>query len=143
MTRTWYQECERRMGRRGVFLTLLALIDAGYGSALIAADRGHPVWWPASVARADHHHHLAGLPLATWGWIWIITAVFLLTGVLSYQDRVQYAAGSLIPVAWGILAADWWLRTREPGGWGVMCIYLGAAAAILLISGWPEIREPP
>jgi hypothetical protein len=112
-----------KAGFRGSFLALLALYDLFYGLYLVIGG----------IVQ-----HAFPLGTHTWGWIWIGTGLFLLTGVPLKSDRWQYGWAVFVKVLWAmeylylavIYAVPWdWLRALY---WGMLGL------TILLVSAWPE-----
>lgn len=130
----------QRLGRRGLFLLLVAAVQAAYGAGLLAAA-GHPSravhWWPASLGQ------LGGIPLDAWGILWVTIGALCLAGAWTTADRYAYAAAELLSTGWAAFALQRWMTAREPGSWALAVIYGGIAAGILIVSGWPEPRKPP
>jgi len=120
----------RRVGRRGAALAVLAAVDVCYGTALLA---GHTAAATAAVMV---------MPLHLWGWVWIGAAAVLAAGVPLTDDRWHYGFAALFKTFWALLIAWHWLAHREHGGWGAAMAWLGLAALVLLISGWPEPPRP-
>jgi hypothetical protein len=112
-----------RLGFRGAFLALLGLFDVFYGLSLLVGGLVQ-VAFP--------------LGIHTWGWIWIGTGFFLMTGSLVKTDRWQFGWAVFVKILWAmtffymeiIYTIPWdWLRGLY---WGI------AGIIILLISAWPE-----
>lgn len=129
--RSAWAELKRRSGRRGAALTLFAAIDFGYGSGLAAG------YVPAFADQLTPQ-----LPLTAWGWAWIAVGVVCLTGVPLSRDQFQYAAAALMKAAWATFITVAWIHRSIPGGWTAAVAWAGIAALVVLISGWPEARDP-
>jgi hypothetical protein len=121
---------QRKVGRRGTFLAILALIDFGYGSGLISG------YVPLFA-----HGTTMVFPLVAWGWIWVTVGVICLTGVPLRHDRIQFAVAALLKTAWAALIAVAWLENGIPGGWTSVAAWGGIAMLVLLASGWPDVRR--
>lgn len=134
VTRAW-----KHLGYRGLFLLLVGVVQAGYGSGLLTAAR-YPArdahWWPAAARQAG------GLPLGTWGIIWLAAAATCLVSAWFTVDQIGYATAELLTAGWAALAMQRWITTGEPGAWAPAVIYAGVAAGILLVSRWPEPVPP-
>ena len=131
----------RHIGRRGMVLLLLGLVDLAYGAGMILARpvtmRYAPTWWPASVGQ------LAGLPTHTWGWIWVGIGFFLFTGIpRTWRDdhggRWQFAAEVALKSWWALAALLYWWKYKALGAWAPAATYVGVAVLVLIISGWPD-----
>ena len=116
----------KRVGRRGTALAILAILDISYGTSLLA---GHI---PAATI-ADEI-----LPLTWWGWTWISIGLFLATGIPRVADHWQFAVAALFKSFWALMITWYWVTHHTHGGWGAAGTWLGLAAMVLLISGWPE-----
>jgi hypothetical protein len=123
------------MRHRSVFLLLVAAVEVLYGAGLIAASGHDPArlnWWPASAGR------LAGLTLLAWGVIWCATGAVIGGTCWLRRDRWQFVLAALLSAIWACLAVQRWLDIREPGAWAPAVIFGGIAAAITLVSAWPD-----
>ena len=121
----------RRSGRRGAFLAFLTLLDWAYGWSLLTA--------PAAQQRA------ADLLLGwtAWGWIWAATGCVTAAGIFVRRDRVPYALAAALKSAWGLLQLYLWTAGSAPRGWVGAVIWVGFAAIVLTVAGWPEFPRAP
>lgn len=125
------------LGFRPAFLVLAGVVAIVYGAGIIVAAGSNQAaihWWPGSL------RSLAGVPVLTWGVIWCCTGSFLLGSLWSRSamNRVQFAVAAALNGVWAVLAIQRAVSSGEPGSWAVAAIYAGIAAAILLVSSWPE-----
>lgn len=121
----------RRAGRRGAFLSFLAILDGCYGYALlsqsVAALRSQPDFF---------------LSLHTWGWAWLAVAAVCAAGVLARRDIAQYTAAALLKGVWGALYANAWLIQHYAQDWISAVVWLSFGLTVLLVAGWPEPARP-
>jgi hypothetical protein len=61
--------------------------------------------------------------------------------VFNRHDRWHFTAATVIKVCWACAAVFNFFRVPNPGLWGVTGIYIGLAAIIFIVAGWPE--PPP
>ena len=123
----------RRPGRRGAFLAFLAILDFSYGYSLLTT--------PSPQRTLDFL-----LPWEAWAGIWLGTGAVCLTGVLARRDKAQFTVAVTLKLAWGLLYAQLWLAGAAPRGWVAALVWVAFAAAVFLVSGWPEpvtITSPP
>lgn len=122
-----------RIGRRGLFLTFLTLLNAIFGSSLWIYPYPQP--WPY------FSQHTAAAA-------WMVMAVITATGIPLRRDRFQYALAAMFKFAWALRYAWLWAH-GFPGAWGALAVWLAFAAIVMMISGWPEpdgvtvIAPPP
>ena len=122
-----------RAGRRGAFLLFLAVLDGLYGYSLLVTP---------SPQRAQDFL----LPWEAWAGIWLGTGAVCLSGVFARRDKAQFTAAVTLKLAWGLLYAQLWLAGAVPRAWVAALVWLAFAAAVFLVSGWPEpvrITRPP
>jgi len=113
-----------RTGRRGTFLLITGTADILVGTYLLAT--GLP---PAPYDLAIRQ--------AIWGGIWIAVGVLLFTGAFTRRDRWQFATAVFLKMAWALEFAR---LAIDDGGWLwlVTAAWIMVAAAVLLVSSWPE-----
>jgi hypothetical protein len=116
-------------------LAVLGCIDIAYGLALLQPlySRAPALWWPASLGV------LYGLPVATWGGVWIAVGLFMFTGMpRRWPDWPQFAAAVAIKAWWAFTAFVASIITVSIGSWGPGAIYTGFALIVLISAGWTE-----
>jgi hypothetical protein len=120
----------RRAGRRGSFLLFLAVLDL-----LI----GYDLYFTAAPQR------LLNLlaPYQTWAFIWVAVGVVCAVQAFMRADRLAFTAAAGIKFAWGALSVQQWLIQGDTRGWVSAIIWLTFAAAVFVVSGWPEPPPPP
>lgn len=128
-----------RVGRRGLFLLFLALLDLLYGYSLLAA--------PISGG-GDGEPLLLVLPGVAWGWCWLGTGAALAVGAFTRRDRLYFALASFLMAAWaGAWAAAWLSHNDDASSrsWATVVIWGAFAGVVLVISTWPEVKplSPP
>lgn len=120
------------LGRRGAVLLYLALVDALYALSL---------WRPAPAAqRTPATRFLAEVaPLTGWAALWLVVGVLCFTGALRHRARpVAYAAAVAIKALWGLVFLLGWLAGEIDRGWVSAVVWLGLAALVAVLAGWPE-----
>lgn len=121
----------RRVGRRGVVLLFLALLDLLYPVGLSGQ--------PAAI-RATYE---VVLPWQVWAVLWAATGLLCLAQAFSRRDRIAFTAGVAIKVAWGSSALGAWVIGVSPRGWLGAVVWLAFAGMIAVISTWPEEWDRP
>jgi hypothetical protein len=116
----------RRVGRRGVTLLFLALLDLLYPIGLA----GQP-----AVARAGYEL-LA--PWQVWAGLWAATGLVCLTQAFARRDRIAFTAAVAIKLAWGSTSLAAWTMGVSPRGWLPALVWLAFAGLIAVIATWPE-----
>lgn len=137
MARRLFHAYRNRFGRRGAALTAFALLDVVYGIGL--AWPSPPVLRPGTANA--WFNEIA--PLDLWAGVWWSVAVLCAVGAWSRSkrsDRYAFAAAIGIKVWWGTLCLVGWIMREVPIS--AAGIWLGLAALVALIAGWPE-PEPP
>lgn len=114
-----------RVGRRGLFLLFLAVLDIIFGYFLHSP--------PPSALRDT----FMLLPQEVWAWWWIGTGAACLVGAFMRNDRVPYALGALLLSAWGLRYAYLWYNDI-PFAWVSLTIWLAFAFTVVVVAGWPE-----
>lgn len=128
MSKTWCRKfCQKiwnKVGFRGTFLMLLGFYDIWYGVYLVAGGATQ---------------HAFSLNNTAWGWIWIGTGLFLLTGAPGHKDRWQFGWAVFIKM---VLALEYLLLINIiPWDWIRTLYWGGFALIILLVSAWPEPQK--
>jgi hypothetical protein len=124
----------RRIGRRGVFLLFLALLDGLYGYSFLIS--------PSQVTQ--------GLDLwlspAGWAAAWLATGAVCAGAAFISRDRLAFGLAALLKAAWGVLQGYLWEAEGLQRGWVGAVIWLAFAGTVLVIASWPEaleIEHPP
>lgn len=125
------------LGRRGVFLLFLALLDFLYGWSILN-----------SPAIASKLHLL--VPYQAWGWGWTVTGALLAAGAFLKRDRLFFGWSAFMKAAFAGAWVDVWMNDPQvPRAWISAVIWGAFAALVLVVSGWPEVhplgteRRPP
>lgn len=121
------KEWQAVIGRRGIALLTLAVVDVSYGGALLAG------YTPATLAT-----ELA--PGSTWGTIWIVVGLLLITGAVTPVDAFAFALATLLKFSWAVLIFVDLVEHHSPGGWGPAMPWLGLAGLVILIASWSEVH---
>jgi hypothetical protein len=119
-----------RIGRRGLFLLFLALLDILYGWSLLASP-------PLALGLPLH----LILPQMSWAWLWISTGLFLVPGAFLKADRLFFALAAFLKAAWAGAWVDVWLSDAFfPRAWVSVVIWGAFAGVVVVIATWPEVR---
>lgn len=124
----------RRIGRRGAFLLVLAVVDALLGWSLLAV--------PPAVY--DQLTLLRHIPQVALGVLWIAAAVVAFGYAFarrSDQDFWGFFASYLPPMIFGgIYLLSWWPIGQLSAGTGVRSavVYWGYMLLVVIAAGWPE-----
>lgn len=127
----------RRVGRRGQALLVFGFVDFVFGFSLIdATSRAQAASQPSYLALQDI------VPLAAWGWLWIVIGVVCVFYAFARSDAVGFGAAIGIKVVWtsGLLAS--WLIYDAPRAWVGAALWVVVARMVVLIAGWPEPVDP-
>jgi len=126
-----------RVGRRGVFLLFLSLLDIVYASGLAfpteTAKNGDALLFLANI-----------LPLDIWALLWFITGVICFIFAFKARDAPGFAVAMFIKVLWALVFLLGWMFAGVERGYLSTAIWGAFAAVLWLISTWPEptkIRE--
>lgn len=124
----------RVVGRRGAVLAYLALVDLLFALSLCRPG-------PAAT-RTPATRFLADLaPLSAWGVLWLVVGVLCLAGAFVHRvDRAAFAAAAGIKTLWGGVFLFGWLAGEITRGWVSAVVWLGLAALVVILAGWPEPR---
>lgn len=117
-----------RVGRRGLFLLFLALLDVLYGWSMLVT--------PLPGAGL----HLI-LPITAWGWVWIGTGIYLTLGAFIRRDRSFFGAAAFLKAAWaGAWVSVWLSDPLIPRAWVSVTIWAAFAGVVLVVASWPEVK---
>lgn len=131
--RSWWHALRHRVGRRGLFLSFLAVLDFTVGYFLLSPPPGGPV------------QQYPFMPHQAWGAAWLAVGVACAYGMFLKSDRVPYALAALLQAAWALRYAYLWYLGITPYAWVSVVIWLAFAFTVLVVAGWPEevIILPP
>lgn len=119
------------VGKRGRVLLFFGFVDVVIALSLAFPD--------ASTRRADLYVWLAGIaPLWVWSLAWAVTALVLFWQAFCRRDAIGYAFAIGLKLGWGLLCAAGWLLGEAGRGYVFGAIWLGTAALVATIAGWPE-----
>jgi hypothetical protein len=132
----WWVHLVYRVGRRGYFLLLLALVDAVLGYRMIR---------PESPGQAEQNHFMGSVIdsldhcMALWFWacLWWATGLVCLFNVLRKQDYSGFGAACAMKVVWvaGNIAAG----IDGMPGWQLRAVvWAFIASTVLVVARWPE-----
>lgn len=116
----------RRLGRRGVVLLFLALLDMLY-----------PIGLAGQPAPARAGYELIA-PWQVWAGVWAVTGVLCGVGAFVVRDRVAFAAAVAVKILWGTASLVAWVWGLSPRGWLSALVWLAFAAMIAVVSTWRE-----
>lgn len=126
-----WRRLRARIGFRGDTLLFFAVIDVCYGLSML---------FPTDEARrsalARYVDHI--MPLPVWGALWLAVAAICVWYALRAQDRVAFAAASLLKTLWGSVALLAWLAGDVERGWVSAAIWLVMAGWVTRVAYWPE-----
>lgn len=120
------------LGRRGAVLLYLAVVDVLYALSL---------WRPAPAAQRTPATRflIEVMPLLAWAALWLVVGVLCLAGAFRHRARpVAYAAAVAIKALWGLTFLLGWLAGEVDRGWVGAVVWLGLAALVAVLAGWPE-----
>ena len=119
------------LGKRGRVLLFFGCLDVVYAVSLAAPDartRSAPLFvWLTHIA-----------PLSVWAGMWGAVGVVCLWQAWCRRDQIGYAAAISIKICWGIVCLGGWLLGGVDRGYVSAAIWLGVAALVGTIAGWPE-----
>jgi hypothetical protein len=120
-----------RIGRRGIFLLFLALLDL-----IVAYSYFYPtlraIQNPTNVFLA----HIA--PLSYWGLLWATVGSVCLVCAFAPKDALGYAAAMFLKLLWGTTFLLGWIFTDVERGYLTATIWLAFAGVTGLIATWPD-----
>lgn len=121
----------RRIGRRGVVLLFLALLDLLYPIGLA----GQP-----SPARAGYE---VIAPWQVWAGLWALTGVICLVQAFVHRDRLAFTAAVAMKIGWSAVAFLGWVGGVNPRGWLTAIVWLAFGGMVTVISTWTEEWDRP
>lgn len=122
-----------RVGRRGAFLALFAVIYGLIGYSFLFTPVTPQVQKALQFA-------LDVMPLQGWGVTWLTAAALMLVSALlrTGRDWIGFTAAMLLPYSWALLFLLAWQNNDLPRGWVSAALYAALAAAVGVVAGWPE-----
>jgi hypothetical protein len=121
MHRLW-----RRVGRRGVTLLFLALLDLLYPISLASQPAGSRTSFEVVA------------PWQVWAALWVLTGLLCAGQAFARKDRVAFAAAVAMKISWGSVALIGWVAGVAPRGWLSGLIWLTFAGFVAVVSTWTE-----
>ena len=127
-----------RVGRRGVFLLLIAGFDLVYGWTRMIH--------PDSTFKSGQQYKLLAqvfpLPsveasMTVWGMLWWFVAVTAAVSAFLPNDRWGYGAAIGIKISWLFGNGYAWSNGLDGGG-GSVAVWTFVLAVTMLIATWPE-----
>lgn len=122
-----------RLGFRGATLLGLAFIDIVYGLTLALPSQetrqGSAYAWRSEV-----------IPTESWGGLWILVGIFLVTQAWAHRDRAAYAVAIGIKLLWTTVCLGSWLVGPVPASqaWATSGIFIAFAWIAFVCSLWSE-----
>lgn len=125
------QRLVHKVGRRGAFLTFLALLDLVYAYSL---------FFPTEQSRRNPTSlFLADIaPLWFWGVLWGAVGLACAFFVFRRKDAPAFAAAMFIKVLWSLTFLIGWIVGLVERGYLSTAIWGAFALVVALISTWPE-----
>lgn len=112
-------------------LLFFGCLDLIYALSLAAPDRatrdGQLFRWLDQV-----------VPLWAWATWWAIIGVNCLIHAVRRRDRWGYVGAIVLKISWGVVCLGGWLSGHVERGYVSAAIWLGTAALVGVIAGWPE-----
>ncbi len=118
-----------RIGRRGLFLGFLAVLDGVFGYFLLIPPVGFS---PTQVFPL--------LPETAWAVAWLTVGASCIVGMFMKVDRVPYMLAALLKASWGLRYAYIWYKGLAPYAWVSLVIWLAFAGTVMMVAGWPEAK---
>lgn len=122
-----------RIGRRGAFLSLFAIVYAIIGYSYLLTPT-------TPLVRKALRLALDLLPLRAWGVLWLVAAAIMLlsAGLRTGRDWLGFVVAMLLPAWWAVMYFLAWLHADLPRGWLSSAVYAALAGAVGVVAGWPE-----
>lgn len=131
----WLRYAMRHVGRRGGYLTFLALVDVTVAYALL-----QPL--PLNLDRRPFYApFVAVMPLSWWAAWWLGTGLLAAAAAVCHALRpVTFSAAAALKTVWGLgYLAGWVLDLPAfTRGYQTAMIYTAFALVTLLVAGWRE-----
>jgi hypothetical protein len=128
MKRLWsLTRLVNHVGRRGIFLLFLALVDIIVGLSIM--------WQPETFPGLGR-----ALPITVWQWWWLGTGIVLIPGAFMVRDRVFFALAAFLKAAWSARWVWIWVSVPQiPRPWVSVVVWGAFAGIVLVIASWPEV----
>ncbi|MUN41394.1 hypothetical protein [Actinomadura litoris] len=126
LQRLWH-----RVGKRGIALLFLALLDLLYPIGLA----GQP-----AATRAGYE---VVAPWQVWAVLWLLTGLLCAAQAFARRDRLAFTVAVAMKVLWGTVALIGWIAGTSPRGWLSALIWLTFAGFVAVISTWTEEWDRP
>lgn len=124
---------QRRVGRRGAVLLILAFVDFGVGwSYILPTDE--TLRMQSNLFRAQI------MPLWAWGVVWVAVGIACFVGAFRrYDDGVGFIPAVGLKLGWATLEFIGWRAREIDSGYRPALIWIGFALLVFAVSG---LREP-
>jgi hypothetical protein len=135
-----FRRVGRRVGNRGVFLTL-------FGGVYILIGYSYLNIPPSSRAAIRYSLYLALkiAPLSVYAWAWIVAgAVAVWSGLFTFTSPrrpVGFTVAVVMPTIWALINFAAWVNGDSPRGWVSAAVFGLIAAAVATVAGMAEVRE--
>lgn len=116
----------RRVGHRGSYLLLLAVLGLGFGWSLLSEP---PTLFHQLDIFVDVH---------VWAVAWIAMGVICGVSAFAKRDRAGFTAGAGMIFLWGGANVEGWLFHHLFRGWVSVIIWFTFAVVTLVVASWPE-----
>ncbi|MEV4096981.1 hypothetical protein [Streptosporangium saharense] len=116
-----------RLGQRGAFLLIIAMVDVVYAVGLAYIP-------PETRATPAYTFLEALLPLPAWAILWAAVGAVCLVQAWTRHDRVAYTVATGLKIGWAILHLGAWLAGAVPRGYVSAAIWLLAAGAVMIVA---------
>lgn len=125
-----------RVGRRGLALIFLGLVDISLGYGLLTIDDYGP------AIRVAYAGQTLLAPLNVWMAAWFAVGAISFVQAFMKSDRLAFALSGTLKLGWSCGFVVAFLFLNSPRGWLSAVIYAAFAAFVLMISGWEENHPP-
>lgn len=120
-----------RLGYRGGFLAILAVVNILYGWSLVDPTA-------EQLASASYQWRSIYAPPWAWGGMWILVGIIAMVSAFLPHDGAGYGAAIGWDVLWALIALASTIAGDVPRGWVSTIIWGAAAGWAALCSSWPE-----
>ncbi|MFF0736919.1 hypothetical protein ACFYVK_35560 [Streptomyces chartreusis] len=131
MPRRVVRRLSRTLGRRGAILLSYGGVWSLYGYAQLVSPQ------PDQRGLAPL---LERVPLAVWGWAWVVTGLIAIASAWLPQGRdwPGFLSLPLMVLPWMASYLAAWLTGDFPRGWVAALVWAVIAVPVLVVAGWPE-----
>ena len=121
----------KRIGRRGAWLLVMALLDFIYAYGLI---------FPTQFARTSPSlsYFQRWMPLTAWGIIWGLVSLTCLIYAFKIKDGIGFGVAVGLKVGWAMTLLLGWIVGDVERGYQSAAFFFALAAALLLTASWRE-----